>query len=356
MQLRMIHLLRLIYPRALALSAVALLTAAISPAFVTPNTRTFTAGQQTKVKGVIVSREGNTMKLRGDDDAIGTIDLTGDTKIDMKHGVFGWSKSKMDVNSLLPGLRVEVEGKGNEQGALVASKVTFDPNSLKASRQIDTRVSPLEARTGSLEGRSSQLESKTGQLESRQGELESTEKQTQQQVGQVKQETDQAKQAADQANQGVGEVNNRVSNLDNYETKYSADVYFKINSSRLSPQAKQDLDKLAQEAKNEKGYVIEVAGYADKTGNAARNQALSEQRADAVVRYLEQQGDIPIHRILSPAGMGTSHEAAPNNTATGRKMNRRVEVKVLVNQGVVASSNTQPNPGTKPPGTPQSPQ
>jgi len=79
---------------------------------------------------------------------------------------------------------------------------------------------------------------------------------------------------------------------------------------------------------------------------------LSERRADAVVRFLEQDGDIPIHRILPMAGMGISHEAADNKTHEGRKMNRRVEVKILVNQGVVAG-NTQPSggaPSTKPPG------
>jgi outer membrane protein OmpA-like peptidoglycan-associated protein len=92
--------------------------------------------------------------------------------------------------------------------------------------------------------------------------------------------------------------------------------------------------------------VFEVAGFADKTGSVARNQELSEKRAHAVIQYLEQQGNIPIHRILTPAGMGTTHEAAANNTASGRKLNRRVEVKVLVNKGVVAGANqtgaTQP--------------
>jgi len=91
-----------------------------------------------------------------------------------------------------------------------------------------------------------------------------------------------------------------------------------------------------KKAQAEKGYVIEVAGFADATGKLDHNQVLSEHRANAVVRYLEQNGDIPIHRILPMAGMGISHEAADNKTSEGRKMNRRVEVKILVNQGVVA--------------------
>ncbi len=323
-----------------AVVAPLLLTAVLAMGRVTPNERVFTNGQQVKVKGVIVSRDGNTLKLRGDDDALGTIDLTDATRIQMKHGMFGWSKSGMDANSLVPGLHVEAQGKGNEKGELVADKVVFDPNSMRASRQIDTRVAPVEARTTTLEGRAGQLENRAGQIENRQGQLEDTQKQTQQQVGQVKTE-------ADQANQGVTDVNKRVSDLDNYEPKYSKTVYFKLNSAVLSPEAKKDLDELSQQALNEKGYMIEVAGFADTTGKAARNQALSERRANAVIQYLEQQGNIPLHRILAPAGMGTSHAVADNSTREGRKMNRRVEVKVLVNQGVVAANAPKPEPASK---------
>jgi outer membrane protein OmpA-like peptidoglycan-associated protein len=309
---------------------------------VTPNTRTFTADEQSKVAGVIVSRDGQVIKLRTDDDSIGTIDITDETKIQLKKGGLFRRKAAMDAAALVPGLRIEVEGKGNEKGELVASKVQFDPNSMRASRQIDTRVAPIEARTGTLEGRTNTLEGRANQLETRAGQLEEQEKQTQQQVGQVKNE-------ADQANQGVATVNNRLTNLDNYQTVDSVTVYFKVNSYALSPQAKKDLDALAQKALAQKGYVIEVAGFADATGKAAHNQELSEKRAQVVTQYLEQQGNIPIHRIIRPTGMGTSHEVASNSTPEGRKMNRRVEVKVLVNEGLVGGSAQAETNTPKPP-------
>lgn len=308
---------------------------------VTPNTRTFTADEAVKVEGVIVSRDGQTIKLRTADDSIGTIDLTAGTKIDLKRGGLFKRKTAMDAASLVPGLRIEAEGRGNDKGELVANHVIFDPNSMRTSRQIDTRVSPLEAKTNTLEGRTGALETQTGQLETRAGQMETQQKQTEQQVGQVKNE-------ADQANQGVTGVNKRVTDLDNYQTTDTATVYFKLNSSVLSDQAKKDLDNLAQKALAQKGYIVEVAGFADSTGKAARNQVLSEARADAVTRYLEQQGNIPIHRILTPAGMGTSHEVASNDNPEGRKMNRRVEVKILVNQGVVAGTGQTASSGTKP--------
>ena len=320
----------------LSISAPFLFTAALAFG-VEPNAKTFAAGQQFKVSGVVISRSGDILKVRDSDDSIGTVDLTNTTKIQLKHGIFG-RKTAMDLQSLVPGLQVEAQGRGNDRGELVADRVTFDPNSMRASRQIDTRVSPLEARTGGLEGRTGTLEGRATTIEGRQGQLEDSEKQTQQQVGQVKGE-------ADQANQGVDSVNRRVTNLDNYQQKYKETVYFKLNSSTLSSDDKQTLDKVAQEAQAEKGYAVEVAGFADTTGKIARNQLLSEQRANAVIQYLEQQGNIPIHRILTPAGMGTSHEAQPNDTPEGRKMNRRVEVTVLVNQGVVAgatASNSAP--------------
>ncbi|HEY3940681.1 MAG TPA: OmpA family protein [Bryobacteraceae bacterium] len=329
----------------LAFAVQVLVTATLAFGMVTPNTRTFTAGQKMKVQGVILSRDGNSIKLRIDDDSIGTVDLSDATKIELKKGVIFHRSDKMDQAALVPGLHVEAQGKGNDHGDLVADKVTFDPNSMRASRQVDARVSPLEARQGSLEGRANTLEGRAGQMETRQGQLEDTEKQTQGLVGQVKTQ-------ADQANQGVTDVNKRVTDLDNYETKDSATVYFKLNSAKLSDDAKKDLDDLAKKALGEKGYMIQIAGYADTTGKAAHNQVLSEARADAVIRYLQQDGDIPLHRILAPAGMGTSHQAADNSTPEGRKMNRRVEVKVLVNQGLVAGMTNSDNPGTKPPADP----
>jgi len=309
---------------------------------VTPNTRTFTAGQLAKVQGVILSRDGNSIKLRIDDDSIGTVDLSDLTKIQLKSGVIFRHASKMDVAALVPGLHIEAQGKGNDKGDLIADKVSFDPNSMRASRQIDARVSPLEARTGSLEGRAGALEGRANQLETREGALEDQERQTQGLVGQVK-------SSADMANQGVSDVNRRVTDLDNYQVKDSATVYFEINKAVLTPDAEKDLTDLAKKALAEKGYVIEVAGFADSTGKLSWNQVLSEKRANAVIQFLEQQGDIPIHRILPLAGMGISHEAADNKTTEGRKMNRRVEVKILVNQGVVAGMTQPTNPAAKPP-------
>lgn len=82
------------------------------------------------------------------------------------------------------------------------------------------------------------------------------------------------------------------------------------------------------------GYMIEVAGYASITGTKADNQRLSEDRAAAVTNYLRNKGNVPMRRILAPAGYGSTHPAAENTDPQGRALNRRVDVKVLVNKGV----------------------
>lgn len=306
-------------------------------------TRAIENGQKEKISGTIQGRNGETMRVRTDDNSVVVVDITDTTKVELKKGLFHMSKKSMDASSLVPGLRVEANGKGNDQGQLVADKVTFDPSSYKSSRSIDTRVSPLESRTGSLEGRAGQLESKTGQLESKTGELTTKTGQLSDQQKQDEQTTAQVRTEADNANKGVESVNGRVDNLDDYTQKAKATVYFKLGSAQLSPDAKKDLDDLVQKTKDMKGYMVQVAGFTDTTGKAAVNEALSERRADAVVHYLQMQ-DVPLRRILAPAGLGDSHSVADNKSKEGRKLNRRVEVTVIVNKAIDNSTSAMNQP------------
>src|SRR2546423_1540234 len=124
------------------------------------------------------------------------------------------------------------------------------------------------------------------------------------------------------------------------ESNRRAASSFKVNSAVISPEDRQALDELARKAATTKGYVIEITGHADSTGNVERNRALSQQRADAVVRYLQENHDIPLRRIVTPFGYGDLRPVADNGTAEGRKQNRRVEVKILVNQGISSKSSS----------------
>jgi OmpA-OmpF porin, OOP family len=290
-------------------------------------------GLETKVKGVIQARDGDQVRVREADNAIVTVQLAETTKVVLKHGLFGMSRSGMETTSLVPGLRVEAEGKGNDKGDLVATRISFDPNDLRSARSVDTRVAPLEARTGHLENRTGQLEGRAGQLETRSTENEARTAQLDEKQKQTDETVAKVNDSATKANSGVDNLGHRVSDLDDYETKGSTTVYFAVKSTKLTPDACRELDALIDKMKSEKGYMIEVAGFADASGNAEKNVELSERRAAAVVQYLQMK-DVPLRRILAPAGLGTSHSIAANNTSAGRKQNRRVEVRVLVNRGI----------------------
>ena len=130
-------------------------------------------------------------------------------------------------------------------------------------------------------------------------------------------------------------TNDRISALDDYVPQTVLAVNFKVGSAVLSVDSKAKLDELATKALNAKGYVLEVSGYADATGNVERNRALSQRRADAVIRYLVENHQIPLRRIVTPYGFGASNPVAENNSREGRAQNRRVEVKLLVNKGLM---------------------
>jgi outer membrane protein OmpA-like peptidoglycan-associated protein len=269
-----------------------------------PTNHHFMAGQKAKVTGVIMSRDGDSLKLREPGDMVATIILDDRTKVQVKKGVLNIRREDMDMTALLPGLRVEASGQGDSQGALAAEKITFNPSDFKTARSVDTRVTPIEGKQKELEGKQKQTE----------------------------QDVQDAKAEAERANAGVADLHSRVSSLDDYDTKYSTTIHFATNKSDLGEKEKKDLDQIVQQALPLRGYMIEVAGFADTTGNAKLNQELSEARAEAVVQYLQQVGKVPLRRIMAPVGLGTSQSAADNDTAEGRQQNRRVEVRVFVNK------------------------
>jgi outer membrane protein OmpA-like peptidoglycan-associated protein len=248
---------------------------------------------------------------------------------------------------LLRGLEVEVEGRGDNSGALVAEKIKFTNDDFGVARSLDTRVAPVETRVTTTEGRMDTAENRLAAAEQNaqrlSGQLEelSAVANTARGGAKAAQETADQALAATKANSAeIQATNDRISQIDNYEARQNIAVNFKVNSAVLSDEAKAALDEIAAQAKNEKGYLIQVTGYASADGGEARNRALSERRAEAVRRYLAENHDIPLHRMINPFGFGELKPVAENDTREGRKQNRRVEVAILINKGLTASATT----------------
>jgi OmpA-OmpF porin, OOP family len=136
------------------------------------------------------------------------------------------------------------------------------------------------------------------------------------------------------AQQGISDasaVKQEVENADNFQSVKKATILFGINKSKLTPEDIETLDSVAQTVSSMKHYLVEIRGFTDSRGAKTYNLELSRRRADAVVRYLTLDKQIPLARVYE-AGYGEDDPTAPNKTRSGREQNRRVDVSVLTPQ------------------------
>ncbi len=293
--------------------------------------RTLANGQKYKVKGVIVANADNTLLVR---------DITGvDTKVaitpqtSIRANGFWGAGAKYPATSLVRGLNLTANGRGDANGMLVANKIRFDKKAMQTAQSIESRVGPAEERITKTEQNAERL---SGQID----ELMAI-------SNAAKGGAKAAQETADAAVEGVNATNKRISALDDYVVQSASTVNFRVNSSRLSPEAKAELDNVAATALTMRGYVLEVTGYASSDGNARANKRLSQRRAQAVIDYLVDTHDIPLRRIGQSYGYGENKAIADNATREGRAQNRRVEVKVLVSRGLNQNVEVRKADGTK---------
>lgn len=272
------------------------------------NARSVPSGSKMKFRGVVISRDADVFTIRDRTRTDYQVLITDNTSI-KTHGGFLRSGKKYPVTDILRGLIVEVEGRGDAQGQLVADKIRFNESDMRAAITSDTRVSPVEANQERMAGQMDELYA-----------------------------------VAAEARAEVKAVNERVSSLDDYDVQETVSVTFRTNSAVLSPEAKQTLDGLAAKATTARAFMIEVAGHTDSTGSDAKNFRLSQQRAEAVVQYLAVQHKIPLRRFVTPMGYGKTEAVADNTTAAGRSQNRRVDVKMIINRGLNQPSTQAARP------------
>ena len=242
------------------------------------------ASQNAKVVGTILSRDGDLMRvLDKRSGEIFVVNIKDDTKIERKenHATF-FRHTDMDVTAMMPGLTIEAEGQGNSKGQLDASKIVFTPDAVDQANAVAQAAGDLAAGDAAA----------------------------------------------------AAMLNQRVSASDDYKNEFEVDVFFGRDSAVLDKTAIKDLANLADIAKGLNGYLIEIAGYSSNTLSPDVDRKLSEERAAAVAHYFLEVKGIPMRRMLVPVGYGREQPVASNSDPQGRELNRRVDIKVLVNKGV----------------------
>jgi outer membrane protein OmpA-like peptidoglycan-associated protein len=246
-------------------------------------------GEKLTIKGVILNRDGELFLLRDLKRTDTLVALTDKTEIEVERkGLFRRDK-RMDVTVLVPGLILEVEGKG-AGGRLVADEIEFSEADLKAAITAYAQTAPVSKKASENE------------------------------------------QKLAQTSKEVVDTNKRIDAIDQYELVNVVTVPFATNSATLSDKGKAQLDGLASKAPGAKNYLIEVKGYTDVTGKASKNLDLSLERSEAVLQYLAVKHNIPLRRMTIPMGYGGTQSGAM--TAKGQEAENRVDVSILVNKGL----------------------
>jgi outer membrane protein OmpA-like peptidoglycan-associated protein len=290
-----------------------------------PETRLVEAGKKVKVTGRILSRNGNRVSLcdKGSNEVI-VVDLNASTKVERKRGkILFFRHTQMDATALISGLPITVQGPGNAEGQIEADKISFVPDTFAVEIVEDQQIMANQRAA-------KQAQSTANRGVAAAGDAESTAEQAQTTANEAGAIATEAAAVGILDAQALQIVNTRVSDLDDYKTVAEAGIYFPNDQAALDDAAKRDLDTVAAVTTSLDGYVIEVSGYASASGPSDLNQKLSEERAGAVTRYLEEVKDIPVRNIVTPVGYGSTHPDVPNTDSQGRALNRRVEVKVLV--------------------------
>jgi outer membrane protein OmpA-like peptidoglycan-associated protein len=120
------------------------------------------------------------------------------------------------------------------------------------------------------------------------------------------------------------------------------DVLFDFNKYTLKPEARERLARISGIVLAYPDLKLQVEGYTDSIGSDEYNQTLSDKRAEAVRDYLVSSG-VSMNNVAAQ-GMGKADPIADNSTASGRKLNRRVEM--IVSGDVIGSQLTPGTPGS----------
>ena len=150
----------------------------------------------------------------------------------------------------------------------------------------------------------------------------------------------QANQTALDASNRLNTVQNVVGNIDQYQPATQTEIRYRSGQTTLSTKAKQALDDMTANLKDQKGYIIEVQGFSTGAGQAGVQN--SQAMANSVVRYLVTKNDVPVYRIFV-MGMGNAKLPATEEGTSRGAHGNRVEVSLLKNSVDQLASANGPN-------------
>ena len=127
-----------------ALRAASLLAAGTLATVAVTSADPISLGQKAKLDGIIVGRSGDSMTVKTDQGSVVAV-LTANTDVSARKGRLGLIRKDAAATALIPGLKVGVEGVGDDKGQLIATKVRFLSGDLETARAIEAGLAETEA-------------------------------------------------------------------------------------------------------------------------------------------------------------------------------------------------------------------
>lgn len=283
--------------------------AIVLPLFLTLAATSSVASADQHLRGVVTGRGTDGSVLVRTDTADAVVVINENTRVRERSGL---RAIKVDVASLVPGLRVDVEGTYETTNQFVAERITFTRTDLKIARDIEAGLTPTNEA-----------------LRDTRALVDAHQEQNNQRFDEHEQQIVATSGAVDAANA-------RIANLDEYSVVDTLIVYFPNGGASVGSEYQTRLRDLAERTRTTNGYSVEIEGHASGVGSYAVNQRLSRARADAVATLLQQSG-VPTTKMFVPAAMGVSDQVASNSTRAGQAQNRRVVVRILQNRGITGN-------------------
>ncbi len=230
-----------------------------------------------------------------------------------------------DANSASDKLRLEARTREAEQARLAAQNARGQA----ASAQMQAREAQAQASTAQQDALAAGRMAAADRAQS---------VAAQEAAAAERARADQASTAANTAQERVRQLEEQLRDIEAKQTERGllvtlGDVLFAFNKAELTAQAGPRLDKLASFLKQFSQRKLLIEGYTDGVGGDAYNNELSERRAESIRDGLVLRGIDPT-RIITK-GYGKAYPVGDNANSEGRAMNRRVEVVIADERGIL---------------------